>query len=280
MAHKTPAEPLDPSIAYWLEMAEAHAWADTYTAASEHPGNPTGAVVGSVGSAVALGLTTIDLGFFNRVIGLGTVNPAVEANVDAASRFFADLGVTQSLIHVAPGAHPPEIGLWLGARGYVHGRRSLKTWHDLERVDPPDPDMQIDRIDTDRAALFQDVCSTAFEDPPVLPDVAGATVGRPGWVHYIGYAAGLPVTTGAMRLKAGVAWLGFGATLDTVRGRAWQTAMTLRRLTDARETGAWLAVTETPEEAGVAPAKRLYRTILKTGFKPGYARQDWVRGGG
>lgn len=69
----------DPDdLAYWLEMFEALAFQDTYAAASAVPGNPTGAASGAVGGGVAFGLTVIDSGFFNRVVGLGTARPATE----------------------------------------------------------------------------------------------------------------------------------------------------------------------------------------------------------
>jgi hypothetical protein len=70
---------LDLDLVYWLEMSEALAYEDTYAAAGSKPGNPTGATTAPVGGAIAFGLTAIDFGFFNRVVGLGTAQPATEA---------------------------------------------------------------------------------------------------------------------------------------------------------------------------------------------------------
>lgn len=277
MSIQEPATSLDPSLAYWLEMAEAFACADTYAAASAQPGNPTGAASATIGGAAAFAVTVIDFGFFNRVVGLGVVEPAKVEDVEAASRFFLDLGRSQSVIHASPGAQPPELEEWLGARGYVPGARWMKAWHDLEAVANPDPDLRIERIDATRAAIFQEVCYTAFGAPESLYDIAGATVDRPGWVHYLGFDGDTPVATGAMRLQTGVAWLGYGATLEAHRRRGWQTAMLRRRLCDARETGAWLAITETGEETEQNPVNQSYRNMLRAGFQPAYARQNWVR---
>jgi hypothetical protein len=258
-------------------MAEAFASADPYTAAAERPGNPTGAATAVIGRAAAFGVTAIDFGFFNRVVGLGVAEPAAEADVETASRFFLDLGREQSVIHVSPGARPPELEAWLGARGYVPGARWMKSWHDVESLTPPDPRFRIERIDAELAPVFQEVCYTAFGAPESLFDVAGATVGRAGWAHYLGFDGDTPVATGAMRLKTGVAWLGYGATLESHRGRGWHTEMLLRRLLDARAIGAWLAVTETGEETEAIPVNHSYRNMLRVGFRPAYARQNWVR---
>jgi hypothetical protein len=268
---------LDPSIAFWLEMAEALAYGDAYAAAAARPDNPTGAVTMTIGGATAIAVTAIDFGFFNRVIGLGTNDAAVKEDVEAASQFFLDNGRAQSVIHVAPDAQPAELAWWLDSYGYIPGARWMKTWHDLQDLEPPDPQFHIDRIDQAQAAAFAEVSYTAFGVPPELNDVASATVGRPGWVHYLGYEDDAPVATGAMRVVAGVAWIGYGATLEDHRGFGWQTAMLLRRLHDAREIGAWLAVSETGEETEKYPVNHSYRNMLRTGFRPAYARQNWVR---
>jgi len=268
---------LDPSVAFWLEMAEALAYADAYAAAAAQPGNTAGAESTRIRAATAIAVTAIDFGFFNRVIGLGMAEPAEEADVEAASSFFLERNRAQSVIHVAPRAEPLDLDGWLETRGYIRGARWAKLWHALVNVDPPDRGYHIERIDDTLATTFADVSYTAFGVPPILFDIASSTVGRPGWAHYIGYEDDLPVATGAMRLQSGVAWFGFGATLEAHRGVGWQTAMLQRRLHDAREIGAWLAVSETGEETVQHPVNHSYRNMLRTGFEPAYARQNWVR---
>lgn len=268
---------LDPDLAYWLEMSEALAYRDSYTAAAAVPGSPIGAASTMIGGSVAFGLTVIDFGLFNRVIGLGTAQPATEDDVDAASMFFRDLGLTQSVIHVAPDAQPAELVSWLVARGYVKGARWVKMWRDLEDLPEPTSLLRIERIDVSRAADFADVCATAFEMPVEIQDQTSATIGRPGWVHYLGFDGKTPVSTAATHIEDGVAWLGYGATLEAYRGRGWQTAMFARRLEDAGELGCRLVVTETGEETEKDPINHSYRNMVRVGFKLGYARQNWVR---
>jgi hypothetical protein len=78
-----------------------------------------------------------------------------------------------------------------------------------------------------------------------------------------------------MHLADGVAWLGFGATLESHRGLGSQRALLSRRVRDAAALGARLVVTETGEELPdeVNPS---FRNMLATGFHVGYFRQNWL----
>lgn len=268
---------LDPDVAYWLEMAEALAYRDSATAAAELDADPTGASCAAIGGGVAFALTVIDFGFFNRVVGLGTARPATEEDVEAASQFFVDLGRTQSVVHVAPGARPDDLVGWLNARGYVAGGRWVKLWHHLREIGTPDPTLRIERIDASQAKAWGDVLMSAFEMPEPVRPFGTATIGRAGWIHYLGLEGDTPVSTAAMRIEGDVAWLGYGGTLAASRGRGWQTAMFLQRLADARDRGCRLAITETGEETEGEPANHSYRNMLRTGFALAYARQNWVR---
>ena len=273
----TPDRQLDPDLAYWLEMSEAFAYQSSYVAAAASPGNPTGASTATMGGAVAWGLSVIDFGFFNRVVGLGTAGPATEDDVEAAARFFTDRGLTESVIHAAPGAQPAKLISWLNAHDYVEGARWVKVWRNLDDVPVPASALRIERIGAAQAKTFTAVCLTAFEMPLVVSDLVRAAIGSPGWVHYLGFDGATPVSTAAMHITDGVAWFGYGATLDDYRGRGWQTAMFLRRLADARDAGCRLAVTETGEETEKNPVNHSYRNMLRTGFQLAYARQNWVR---
>jgi hypothetical protein len=277
MIDPTPDPGLHPDLAYWLEMAEAVAWQDAYVAAAAVPGNPTGASWSSVAGGVASGLTVIDFGFFNRVIGLGIGRPATEADAEAASRFYLDLGLTQSVVQIAPGAVPVDLVPWLNARGYVRGARWAKLWRGLDDLPEPAPSLRIERIDASQAEVYGDVCMTAFEMPPQVSDVAAAMIGRPGWINYLGFDGDTPVSTAALFVTEGVAWLGYAATLEAYRGRGWQSAMFAQRLRDARDLGCRLAITETGEETEKDPVNHSYRNMVRAGFSLAYARQNWVR---
>lgn len=277
MSDPAPEQELDPDLGYWLEMSEALAYQDTYLAAAAVPGNPIGAGLLSVGGGVAFALKVIDFGFFNRVIGLGIARPATDADVEATSRFYLDLGLTQSVVQVAPGAQPAELVPWLNARGYVQGARWVKLWRGLDGLPEPAPSLRVERIDDSQAEAFGDVCLAAFEMPPQVRDAMTTTIGRPGWTHYLGFEGDTPVSTAALFIAEDVAWLGYGATLEAFRGRGWQTRMFKLRLLDAHDRGCRLAVTETGEETQEDPVNHSYRNMVRMGFSLAYARQNWVR---
>ena len=84
------------------------------------------------------------------------------------------------------------------------------------------------------------------------------------------------MSAGATFVTADVAWLGFGATLESHRGRGGQSAMFARRLADARIAGCRLAITETGEDTPEEPNPS-YRNMLRAGFELAYLRPNLVR---
>lgn len=269
---------LDPETVAAVEYAEARAWGDMYAAAASAPGDPCGAHTRVVAGGTAFAVTHVDLGLFNRMIGLGVGTPATEDEVDAAVRFFSDLHRTQSLVQVVPAARPAEIGAWLARRGYAPGAEWVKMWRPLEQVPDVDTSLRVERIGAAYADAWVDVAATAFEMPPEVRDLPRASIGRAGWYFYLGFDGELPVCVAAMRVADGISWLGWGATLPSHRLRGGQSALFARRLEDARELGCRYAVTETSAETEAAPLNRSYRNMLRLGFALAYLRRDWVRG--
>jgi GNAT superfamily N-acetyltransferase len=276
---ETSAAPLalDPELARWLERAEALAWSrDCFAAAEAAPGDPAGARLRAVGDGWASALTAIDDGFFNRAVGIGSDGPATEPAIEAASSFFTELGRTTSVMQIAPPRITTEVSDWLGARAYRPGRSWVKLWHDLADLPTATTALSVERIDRSSAADFERIVLAAFGLPDVVGTVATAVVGRPGWTHYLASDGGTPVSAAAMYVTEGVAWLGFGATLEAARGRGGQSALFARRLQDARDLGCRWAVTETGEETDDDPNPS-YRNMIRAGFKLAYARRNWVR---
>ena len=128
----------------------------------------------------------------------------------------------------------------------------------------------------DRAEDFARIVVAAFEFDPTLAPFAWAPMGRPGWSHYLGFDGADAVAAGALFVTADVAWLGYGATLESHRGRGGQSALFARRLADARIAGCRLAITETGEDTPEEPNPS-YRNMLRAGFELAYFRSNWVR---
>jgi hypothetical protein len=267
---------IDDDVRYWCEMAEAIAGRDLYAAVRERH-EALGAAWVEIGGAFAFALRGIDNPFFNRVLGLGITQPATHDDVAAVDAFYRDLGREWSVVMLPEPTNPPELVEWIEAAGWTRSRRWPKLWRSLDG-DLPEPrtDLRIERVGQDRAEDFVRIVATTFEFAPDVAPFAAAVMGRPGWSHYVGFDGDAAVATGAMFVTEGVAWLGFGATLESHRGRGAQSAMFARRLADARAAGCRLAITETGEDTPEEPNPS-YRNMLRAGFEVAYFRPNFVR---
>jgi len=268
---------LDPEVHYWSEMGEALAFRDIYEFAAKLPDDAVGPITSRPGGGVAFALTKLDIGFFNRTIGVGVARPAVETDVDDVVGFYDGAGRGTSVAQLASHATPPEMVGWFEARGYARSRTWVKMWHALESIPEAKSDLRIEAIDREWADEFGRLSVVeAYGFPESVGLMAGAVVGQPGWSSYVGFDGDVPVSTGAMRIEDGVAWLGFGATTPTHRGRGGQSAIFARRLRDAREAGCRFAVVETGKETPEEPNPS-YRNMVRSGFELAYFRHNWVR---
>ena len=274
----TSETPPDDEIARWCELAEQRAGYDLVRAAAARSADPTGPTAAIVGGILPVtSLPSLDSAFFNRVVGLGVEAPATEALLDEALAFYVGLGQQHVSVALSPVARPPALAGWLGERAFVPRSRWAKCWRLTGDVAPVTTDLRIETIGPERADAFDDLVMEGFGLPPPVRGVAASFVGRDGWMTYLGYDGERPVTAAAMRVDDGVAWLGFGATLEDARGRGGQSAMFARRLMDARDLGCRMAVTETGEDSPDDPNPSLHN-MLRAGFQVAYLRQNWVRG--
>lgn len=259
-------------IAYWLEAAEAKTYSEIYQRAPAGALDPHALVDDG---AATFWLGELDVGFFNRSIGLGVGRPAGEADVDAAIRAFRSAARTNFVIQLSPFARPSAIEGWLEARDLRPGRRWAKLWRDTE--DPPEERTQLEvrRLDVARRDAWIEVVLAAFEMPRELEPLIRVTFDAPGWSQYMAVDGDLVVGTAALNVLGDVAWFGFGATLESHRGRGSQSAMFARRIRDARAAGVRLCVTETGEDVADDPNPS-YRNMLRAGFRLAYLRQNWL----
>ena len=230
-------------------------------------------------TASRFAFTGLDIGFFNRVIGIGVARPAVESDVDEVVAFYDGAERETSVAQIAPHAAPAELVGWFEARGFNRSRTWVKMWHDLAAIPEAKTDLRIEVIGADRADDFGRLgVVEAYGFPDVVGPASGATAGQAGWTHYMGFDGDTPVSTAAMRIEDGVAWFGFGATSESHRGRGGQSALFARRLRDARDAGCRFAIVETGKETAEDPNPS-YRNMVRSGFQLAYFRHNWVRKG-
>jgi len=267
---------VDDEISYWLEMAEVRVNEVVYRVAAEQPGNPAGAEVMHVGGGVATALTAIDVGFFNRTIGLGIERPVTVEDLDAVVAFYEGLARTTAVVQLAPHARPTDAPGLLMGRGFAKGRRWAKMWRPVDEPAQAETSLRIEPlIAPAQRADFERITASAFEFPAMIASAASAVIGRPGWTHYLGYDGDEAVTAAAMYVVDRVAWFGYGSTLEAFRGRGGQSAMFAVRLRHAAELGCRYALTETGEDSHEEPNPS-YRNMKRMGFRDGYLRQNWI----
>lgn len=271
---------LDPvEIAHVVEFGEAAAYADLIRAAPADLATSLGLTVTKVGSAIALTMRAVDILLFNRVMGLGLVEPALEAMVDEVVAHYRSQGLKHFGFQLSPAAQPAALPEWIKARGFQARDNWVKVIRGSEPAPQIDTDLRVDEIGSEHRRGFSTVALTAFGMPESLRPWLEAPIGRPGWHCYAAFDGEQAVGAGALFVKGEVAWLGVGSTLPSHRGRRAQGAIMARRIRDAIALGCRWIVTETGEETPQQPNPS-WHNMLRTGFRLVYPRPNYVFSGG
>ena len=257
-------------LAQLVEFGEAEACADMQVAAAVSLGTR----VERIGSAIALVASQIPIMLFNRVIGLGLREPATEAMLDNVVAIYREAGVTRYAVQISPAARPVELPAWLEARGLSARDNWAKVYRPATAPPEVSTDLRIECIGPEHAETFAQVACTAFGMPLALSAMLVATIGRPGWRHYLAFDGDEAVATGALYVQGDVGWLGVGSTLPSHRRRGGQGALMARRIQDGVALGCKWLVTETGEDL----PERLnpsYHNMLRTGFTLAFQRANY-----
>ncbi len=270
---------MDKKLIARAEQIELDATRDLWEAPSTEVGGELGLFTGMVGGAWAFGARAIPDIVMNRVIGLGVFGAARQADLDRIGEGYAAAGVDRYLVHVAPEAQPPALSAWLEGAGYRPFRRAwAKFSRKAQWIDPPGDGaatLAAVEIGPERAADFARIVTGVFDLPEVASGLIAALPGRASWICYLATDGGRPIAAAAMFARGRDAWLGFGATLASARGRGAQTLLLARRVSDAARLGATDVFTETGEAVEDEPQPS-YKNILKVGFKRLYSRANLV----
>ena len=213
----------------------------------------------------------------NKVIGAGIEGPIDESALGAIERAFHDEKepVRIELTTVAA----PETFAQLADRGYrLCGFENVLA-RSLAQLDPPsDRGVVIERateatLPSYREAAFEGFCQP--DDTGVVLDhftrevvatVIDDSLLAPSFLRYVAYRDGALAGGASMQLHDGVAVLTGSATLSAHRRRGVQASLLARRLADAREHGATLAIITT------SPGTQSQANVMKLGFSLSYAR--------
>ncbi len=258
-------------IARLVEGSESAVYAQIVLSAPADVVTNIGMRIERAGSAVALITKKMDFMLFNRVIGLGLMEPATEMMVDNIIALYHNASIQNFAVQLSPAAQPAALPAWLEARGLLRRGNWAKVYRGVESPPEIPTDLRIECIGPEHAAAFASVACTAFGMPDTLRPWLAAFVGGPGWRHYLAWDGDTPVATGALFIRDGVGWLGVGSTLPSHRRRGAQGAIMAQRIRDGVELGCRRLITETGEDTPDHPNPS-YHNMRRTGFKLAYHR--------
>jgi len=259
------------------ELSESNHSNDLWGALSEEAAPQLGIRREKIGSATALMMSNINISEFNRVIGVGIGEPAIESVIDRIAALYAPAGNTV-VVHIDPTAQPAELPRWLEQRGFMRSHNVARTYRDASEPHDVATDLRIECIGPERAGEWADVGLAAFGMPSQLKPWAKSLVGRPNWRNYLAFDGDEPAAIASLRVQDGIGWLGNGATLPSHRRRGAQGALMAQRIRDGIEMHCKWFVTETDEETAEDPNPS-YHNMLRAGFKLAYLRANYVSTG-
>lgn len=266
-------------LAQLVEMSEGEAYAKMFHAAA----GALSVRAERVGSAIVLIAPDYPIILFNRVIGLGVQEPASETMVDEIVALYRSAGVTRYAVQVNPSATPTILPTWLNARGFQRRDNWAKVYRPALPPVEISTNLHIRVIGQDDADLFAQVACSAFGMPGALTPMLTATIGQPGWRHYLafdgnpeaGAVGAQAVATAALHVQEGVGWLGIGSTLPSHRRRGAQGALMARRIQDGAALGCRWLVTETGEDTEEQPNSS-YHNMMRSGFALAFLRANYM----
>jgi len=271
--------PIPIELARKIEAAEIEAWADLFRAAPAELRRERGIDMLERGGALAVKARRLDILAFNRVIGLGLRLPASPTGFEEVLSFYAESRPPRHMVQLSPAARPDDLRARLESRGYTHHNNWVKLYARVEELQPmvlKPTALAIRRIDKSEALTFGDILAAAFDWPRETAAWVAASVGRPGWHHYLACEGDTAIATGAFYLSGGVAWLDMAGTLPDRRGRGAQTALLAHRMREAALMGAELLTLETAEERPGKPVTSL-RNSRRLGLRVGYLRPNYSK---
>jgi ribosomal protein S18 acetylase RimI-like enzyme len=188
---------------------------------------------------------------FNIICRARLATDQAPQRIQAALAFFGRAGRPFSW-WVGPGDRPPNLGALLADAGLLRAETELAMAADLAALRtydlaPGGLEIRRVRVETelrDFARIIADPQDRQFYERTASVQLAQDS---PQW-RYVGYLGGQPVATAEVTIGGGVAGLYNIVTDEAYRRRGIGTAMTLRPLLDARDSGLRIGVLQAAAE--------------------------------
>lgn len=253
------------------ELAEANCMADFCRAAPAYIAEAHGLYVEQRPSyTLTLVKDQRNFGMYNRVFALGVGQPTTEEEVEQVVDLYRQANLP-FLVRLSPDAQPPKLLHWLKTGGLVldQAETSARFYTQPGSLMPLSSPLSIREVGAVEAADFARIA--CLDHHPALQMWLLATLGRPGWHHYLAFEAEVPIATGVLYIQERIGWLGWAATLPAYRRKGAHQALLVHRLNEAMKMGCVLVSAETRGETEDAPNPS-YHNLQRLGFQLAYLR--------
>lgn len=212
---------------------------------------------------------------FNRVIGLGSLQPIAESTLDELAALFDGHGIPLA-VELPPNLLDAELKRRLRERSIRSAARTavvaarapmtapvLGAWDARPALEP------------ERDAVGS-LCCSVFGVPDELQPLLSAVGRWPGWTQWIVDVEGQPAAAGLSFVDGSDCWLGWAATRPEFRGRGVKGALDRARVSGALTRGCTLLSSETKPDRPEEPSPS-FRSWRRLGFELAYERHTLFR---
>jgi hypothetical protein len=214
----------------------------------------------------------------NRVVGLGSRRRPTAAQLEEIIAAYRGAGIRRFSLMLAPGAHAAAARRLLRAHDFAPQGTHLKLVRDTASPLPAvETALSVRRIGRAEARTFARILGETIAMPESRQLWMAATVGAPGFHHFLAYDGRTPVATGLLYADGAWGTLAFGTTRAAYRRRGAQTALIAERVRHAAALGC-THVTATTDQPRRGRPSGSYRNSIRCGFAPAYRREMWVWG--
>ncbi len=272
------AQPAASTHEALLEPVERRMYLDLYAALPETVERACGISISESDRSLRLTCRGANHPFFNRVMGLEVGLEELGPWLDGLVEHYRGSGIGRWMLQIAPSDFDPALTPVLAARGLVPLRGWAKHAARLDGgplpIEERSCELRIEQIGRESADAWEAILLPAFDFPAASAGWPVATIGRPGWLHYLAYADDEPAACAALFVSSGVATLTFAATRSEHRRRGAQTGLIQKRIREARRMGLDWIVTETDDDLPEKPNPS-YRNVVRAGLPVRYVRTNW-----
>lgn len=273
----TPVGYGDAELAFMAEEIEARAWRDIFAAAPAWLRISTQMIAEDSNGALLLASRGIPNLLFNRVIGLGEREPAIDEHIDDIMDRYWNLGIAQYWVHVGPYARPARLSRLLQEHALKPYHRSwVKMIRPARRVSLARSEVTVRRARAEDAHVIGSIVGPAFDLPQRAAELFTHLIERPRWSLFVAEIDAQIVAAAGLFADGDVAYLAFAATREGYRQRGAQRALMQARINFACDAGySWIS-SETGFPLAADEPSPSYHNMLWAGFRPVAIRDNYA----